>query len=165
MQIKEADGLGNAFKGLLLWHKTTTTSLRRPQDLDMRRISIRCMRRRAFGGGSVLIWHVYRPAQARHRTVVIQQFNGQEQRARQDWPGEITRAASGLSNRGRRGELQEASEIARFGGEVKTGVERVNTELIDGRHALPVQTQVHAGSCRTRRRSTANGAGAPTRVE
>lgn len=53
---------------------------------------------------------------------------------------EITRAVSGLSNRGRRGELQEASEMGRFTGEVETGVERVSTKLVDGRHALPHET-------------------------
>lgn len=84
-------------------------------------LSIRCTWRRVFGGGSS---HLARlpdcPDQASHGCHTTGQRPVVETTTRLAW--EITRALSGLSNRVKRGELQEASEMGRFGGEVETGV-------------------------------------------
>ena len=84
-------------------------------------LSIRCMWRRVFGGG---VSHLARlpdcPDQASHGCHTAGQRPVVETTTRLAW--EITRALSGLSNRVKRGELQEASEMGRFGGEVETGV-------------------------------------------
>ena len=84
-------------------------------------LSIRCTWRRVFGGESS---HLARlpdcPDQASHGCHTTGQRPVVETTARLAW--EITRTLSGLSNRVKRGELHEASEMGRFGGEVETGV-------------------------------------------